>query len=88
MSVTFFLIVVAGRAAAGKHREAARRLQRSGGFVGAIWITKEAGIFRKHGLDVELLFIPGGPLDRLSHVLSLSHILIACLRKCPIVLFA
>jgi NitT/TauT family transport system substrate-binding protein len=31
------------------------------GFLAPIWITKEAGIFKKHGLDVELLFIPGGP---------------------------
>jgi NitT/TauT family transport system substrate-binding protein len=31
------------------------------GSLAPIWITKEAGIFKKHGLDVELLFIPGGP---------------------------
>ena len=42
-------------------RKTARRLQRPGGLLAPIWITKEAGIFKKHGLDVELLFIPGGP---------------------------
>lgn len=31
------------------------------GSLAPIWITKEAGIFKKHSLDVELLFIPGGP---------------------------
>ena len=31
------------------------------GSLAPIWITKEAGLFKKHGLDVELLFIPGGP---------------------------
>jgi ABC-type nitrate/sulfonate/bicarbonate transport system substrate-binding protein len=31
------------------------------GSLAPIWITKEAGVFKKHGLDVELLFIPGGP---------------------------
>src|SRR5918995_413872 len=31
------------------------------GSLAPIWITKEAGIFKKHGLNVELLFIPGGP---------------------------
>src|SRR5512145_2140022 len=31
------------------------------GSLAPIWITKDAGIFKKHGLDVELLFIPGGP---------------------------
>lgn len=31
------------------------------GAFAPIWITKEAGIFRKNGLDVDLVFIPGGP---------------------------
>jgi NitT/TauT family transport system substrate-binding protein len=31
------------------------------GSLAPIWVTKEAGLFRKHGLDVEMLFIPGGP---------------------------
>ena len=31
------------------------------GAFAPIWITKEAGLFKKNGLDVSLLFIPGGP---------------------------
>ncbi len=31
------------------------------GAFAPIWITKEAGLFRKHGLDANLVFIPGGP---------------------------
>lgn len=31
------------------------------GAFAPIWISKEAGLFRKHGLDVNLVFIPGGP---------------------------
>lgn len=31
------------------------------GAFAPIWITKDAGIFQKHGLDVNLIFIPGGP---------------------------
>ena len=31
------------------------------GAYAPIWITKEAGLFRKNGLDVNLVFIPGGP---------------------------
>jgi NitT/TauT family transport system substrate-binding protein len=31
------------------------------GAFAPIWITKEAGLFRKNGLDVNLIFIPGGP---------------------------
>jgi len=31
------------------------------GAFAPIWITKEAGLFKKHGLDVNLVFIPGGP---------------------------
>lgn len=31
------------------------------GAFAPIWITKEAGLFKKQGLDVNLIFIPGGP---------------------------
>lgn len=31
------------------------------GAFAPIWITKEAGLFKKNGLDVVLVFIPGGP---------------------------
>ncbi len=31
-----------------------------GGSQAAVWIPYEAGIFRKHGLDVELLYVGGG----------------------------
>ena len=31
------------------------------GAYAPIWITKEAGLFKKNGLDVNLVFIPGGP---------------------------
>src|ERR1051325_2171760 len=28
---------------------------------GPLWLTREAGIFKKHGIDPELLYIAGGP---------------------------
>ncbi len=31
------------------------------GAFAPIWIAKEAGFFKKNGLDVDLVFIPGGP---------------------------
>ena len=31
------------------------------GAFAPIWITKEVGFFKKNGLDVDLVFIPGGP---------------------------
>ena len=31
------------------------------GAFAPIWITQETGLFKKNGLDVNLLFIPGGP---------------------------
>jgi len=31
------------------------------GAYAPIWITKDAGLFKKSGLDVNLIFIPGGP---------------------------
>lgn len=43
---------------------AAERIRASYGSISGstvpIWITKEAGLFEKHGLDVELTFIEGG----------------------------
>ncbi len=43
---------------------AAERLRASYGSISGstipIWVTKEAGLFEKHGLDVELAFIEGG----------------------------
>ena len=30
---------------------------------GPLWLTKEAGIFKKHNIDAELLYIAGGPLS-------------------------
>ena len=31
-----------------------------GGSQASVWVPYEAGIFRKHGLDVELLYVGGG----------------------------
>src|SRR5262245_62726673 len=31
-----------------------------GGSQASVWVPYEAGIFRKHGLDVELLYVAGG----------------------------
>jgi NitT/TauT family transport system substrate-binding protein len=31
------------------------------GAFAPVWITKDAGLFKKNGLDVNLIFIPGGP---------------------------
>jgi NitT/TauT family transport system substrate-binding protein len=71
--------------------QGAERLRASYGSISGstvpIWITKEAGLFDKHGLDVELAFIEGGakamaalvagdvPIAQLggSHVVS-SHV--------------
>jgi NitT/TauT family transport system substrate-binding protein len=40
--------------------EKMRVLYSAGGSHNSVWIPHEAGIFRKHGLDVELLFVAGG----------------------------
>ncbi len=31
------------------------------GTMAPVWVTYAAGFFRKHGLDVQLVFIKGGP---------------------------
>src|SRR5437762_12661976 len=54
------LALAAGTMEAGP----AERLRASYGSISGstvpIWITKDAGLFEKHGLDVELHFIEGG----------------------------
>lgn len=42
--------------------EKIRVVYSAGGSHNSVWIPYEAGIFRKHGLDVELLFVAGGAL--------------------------
>lgn len=68
-SKTGFLIVVALTVLVGADLVCAQeKLERmnigysaQAGAFAPIWITKDAGIFRKNGLDVNLIFIPGGP---------------------------
>ena len=62
------IITVLGMLCAGESTDAQTKMEKlhvgysaQAGSLAPIWITKEAGIFKKHGLDVELLFIPGGP---------------------------
>jgi hypothetical protein len=40
--------------------EKIRVVYSAGGSHNSVWIPYEAGIFRKHGLDGELLFVAGG----------------------------
>ncbi len=61
LSSAFFLSVTAGHSSAQKSEKLHVGYSAQAGSLAPIWITKEAGIFKKHGLDVELLFIPGGP---------------------------
>jgi len=43
------------------------------GAYAPIWITKEAGLFRKNGLDVNLVFIPGGPTAAAAMIANEVH---------------
>src|SRR6185503_8315034 len=36
------------------------------GSMSPMWIAKEAGFFKKHGLDVKLVFIASGPIGTAS----------------------
>src|SRR5512142_1142935 len=44
----------------GQEKMAVGYSAQAGAFA-PIWITQEAGLFKKEGLDVNLIFIPGGP---------------------------
>jgi NitT/TauT family transport system substrate-binding protein len=60
VSVCFLALAMPG-AAQTKFEKLHVGYSAQAGSLAPIWITKEAGIFKKHGLDVELIFIPGGP---------------------------
>jgi NitT/TauT family transport system substrate-binding protein len=45
------------------------------GNTASLWVTYEYGFFRKYGLDVELVFVPGG--STASHALSSGEVALA-----------
>ncbi|MGZ8522054.1 MAG: ABC transporter substrate-binding protein [Candidatus Binatia bacterium] len=55
-----FLLAVVSPASAQQEKMIVGYSAQAGAYA-PIWITKEAGLFRKNGLDVNLVFIPGGP---------------------------
>lgn len=59
-SVAFFFFAPRGFSQITTEKMRVGYSAQAGAFA-PIWITKEAGIFRKYGLDVDLIFIPGGP---------------------------
>jgi NitT/TauT family transport system substrate-binding protein len=64
LPICLFLLLVSfsdsTRAQVEPPLERVRVVYSAGGSHNSVWIPYEAGIFRKHGLDVELLFVAGG----------------------------
>lgn len=60
LSVVAVWLLAAGPAQAQMERMRVGYSAQAGAFA-PIWITQEAGLFKKNGLDVELIFVPGGP---------------------------
>src|SRR2546426_6312104 len=62
ISVVFLMVLAAG--APQLHAQPLEKLRlvysAIAGSQASFWIPYEAGIFRKHGLDVELLYVGGG----------------------------
>ena len=62
MSMVFLTVLAVG--AAPLHAQPLEKLRlvysAIAGSQASFWIPYEAGIFRKHGLDVELLYVSGG----------------------------
>jgi len=60
----FFLVLIFAWPAQGQAQAPVEKLRLAysaiGGSQASFWIPYEAGIFRKHGLDVELLYVAGG----------------------------
>jgi NitT/TauT family transport system substrate-binding protein len=63
LPICFFLLFFSLCGSTGAQEaplEKVRVVYSAGGSHNSVWIPYEAGIFRKHGLDVELLFVAGG----------------------------
>jgi NitT/TauT family transport system substrate-binding protein len=59
--IAFALLIFTAQAAAQSPLEKLRVTYSAiGGSQSSVWMPYEAGIFRKHGLDVELLYVAGG----------------------------
>ena len=61
LGCSFVLLALCPNAEAQSALEKMRLLYSAvGGSQASVWVPYEAGIFRKHGLDVELLYVGGG----------------------------
>ena len=60
-TATFLLLLLITSPAHAQQEKMIVGYSAQAGAYAPIWITKEAGLFRKNGLDVNLVFIPGGP---------------------------
>lgn len=79
LTLSLGLCALAGASAQGQGRAAPEKLRIAYSAIGSsqspLWIAQEAGIFRKHGLDVELLYLGGG--SRAAQVLVSGEVPIA-----------
>ncbi len=59
-SVTLLLLVIMSGSQAIGQEKLRLGLSSIGATNGSIWAAEEKGLFRKHGVDVEVIFIGGG----------------------------
>ena len=60
------LLAVAPRPAPAQERLNFAYISPNAGSSSVLWVAKEAGIFRKHGLDVNVIYIEGTPKALMS----------------------
>jgi NitT/TauT family transport system substrate-binding protein len=65
LAVAVFLFIVP-RFAAGQDRLNFAYISPNAGSSSVLWVAKEAGIFKKHGLDVNVIYIEGTPKALMS----------------------
>ena len=65
LAVAVFLSTVPGFAA-GQDRLNFAYISPNAGSSSVLWVAKEAGIFKKHGLDVNVIYIEGTPKALMS----------------------
>jgi len=74
------ILIFTGAAFSGQHAAAQERLNfayisPNAGSASVLWIAKDAGIFKKHGLDVNVIYIEGTPKALMSLFAGELHVL-------------
>src|SRR5580765_8139095 len=66
VSLAVLLVAAASRPASAQEKLNFAYISPNAGSSSVLWVAKEAGIFKKHGLDVNVIYIEGTPKALMS----------------------